>query len=129
MTIGQLVLRFSTMLPHNQSVKQYQTSHLNIQPKLKKKKKKKTNKNEQKKRRYQVRATTIPDSVRQMKANKKAGVVVERRKTEKDLEAENGGAGIYDCDLRKFFQYIFFVFFFCVVLVSSSLTRRSRFFS
>lgn len=56
------------------------------------------------KRDNKERKVSIPTSVIAMKAKKTAGVVVEKRKTEKEMEAENGGAGIYDCDLRKWFS-------------------------
>jgi len=56
------------------------------------------------KRDNKQRSTTIPSSVLEMKAKKKAGVPIEKRRTEKDLEAAGGGAGIYDCDVRKWFD-------------------------
>jgi nucleolar GTP-binding protein len=56
------------------------------------------------KRDEKVRSTSIPASVLEMKAKKKAGITIEKRRTEKDLEAEGGGPGIYDCNLRKFFD-------------------------
>ncbi|QDZ21170.1 nucleolar GTP-binding protein [Chloropicon primus] len=45
-----------------------------------------------------VRAPNIPKSVL---ANAKAGYPKSERKTEKDLQEENGGAGVYSMDVRK----------------------------
>lgn len=55
------------------------------------------------KRDNKKRGTAIPESVMQERAGAKRGVVAPKRKTEKDLEAENGGAGIYSVDLKKYY--------------------------
>ena len=44
------------------------------------------------------RPPVIPPGVEEARARREAG---ERRKTEKDLQEENGGAGVYSQDLRK----------------------------
>mmetsp|Transcript_20120 Transcript_20120/g.43823 ORF Transcript_20120/g.43823 Transcript_20120/m.43823 type:complete len:675 (+) Transcript_20120:351-2375(+) len=47
------------------------------------------------------RPPVIPPGVAEARARRAAG---ERRKTEKELQDENGGAGVYNADLRKHYQ-------------------------
>lgn len=56
------------------------------------------------KRDNKARKSAIPESVLAARAKVKAGAVLEKRKTEKDIELEEGGAGIYNIDLKKFYQ-------------------------
>lgn len=50
-----------------------------------------------------VRGTAIPQSVVEQRASESSGVLHVKRRTEKDIEAENGGAGVYNIDLKKFY--------------------------
>lgn len=47
-----------------------------------------------------ARPVHIPESVASARAS---GMEVERRRTERDIEAEQGGAGVYNCDFRKYY--------------------------
>jgi len=55
------------------------------------------------KRDNKVRSSSIPASVLAAKQKAKQGEVPAPRKTEKDIEEEQGGAGIYNIDLKKFY--------------------------
>merc|ERR1711990_1426856 len=46
----------------------------------------------------------LPSNFLKIKNNKKEYSIKLKKKTEKDLEKENGGFGIYNCDMRKFWK-------------------------
>jgi len=56
------------------------------------------------KRDAKERPSSIPDSVLERKAAVKDGAPKPKRKTEKDIESEQGGPGIYAMDYRKLFK-------------------------
>jgi len=49
-----------------------------------------------------ARSTCIPESVQRARAAKKSGKTMPKPKTERDLELENGGPGVYQFDHRKY---------------------------
>ena len=55
---------------------------------------------------HQVRAPFIPESVLAARAAKASGqpISMEKRKTERDLELENGGPGIFSHDHKKLYE-------------------------
>lgn len=53
------------------------------------------------KRDEKERGAFIPDSVRKVQALRASGADLPKKRTERDLEAEGGGPGVYSMDLRK----------------------------